>query len=184
MNVLAGAYALEGARRAGVAVEEDPAVHGVYPCSGDDEWCVISLCSQSDRRALAGLLDLVELPSDPAELDAVICAWTEKRTNADVVDAAQGAGIAAASMYRALDVLGDAQVCTRELYTDLVHPLFDDPMPSETAPTRYRNIAPAALTPAPQAGQQTREICCGVLGLTSTEVDQLLADGVLFESRV
>lgn len=183
MNVLANAYAAEGARCGGLAVEVDPAVHKVCPSSGDDDWCVISLRSPADRAALAGLLGVDELPCGEDELDAVISAWTATRTNAEVVSAAQDAGIAAGPMNRAVDVLDDPQVRWRGLYTDLVHPAFADPMPSEAGPAPYRHIPVPTQHPAPQPGQQTREICCAVLGLTTDEVDELIADKVLFETK-
>ena len=184
MNVLAEAYAAEGARSAGLTVEDDPAVHEVYPCRGDDDWCVISLRSAQDRAAMTRLLGVDELPSDRAELDAVISAWTATRINTEVVAAAQDVGIAAGPMYRAVDVLHDPQVRARGVYTDLVHPLFEEPMPSESGPAPYRHIPAAEHRPAPQPGQQTRQICCGVLGLTTEEVDEVIADKVLFETTV
>lgn len=183
INVLSTAYAAEGARGAGLNVEYGPAVHGVYPCAGDDEWCVISLRSQADWSALARLLGVAELPSDRQELDAAVQAWTATRGKGDVVQAAQDAGIAAGPMHRAVDVLDDPQIKVRGLYTDLVHPLFTDPMPSESGPAPFRHIGRAPQRPAPEAGEQTREICCGVLGLSIDEVDRLIADKVLFESK-
>lgn len=184
MNVLAEAYATEGARSAGLVVEADPVVHEVYPCRGDDDWCVISLRSAQDRAALAELLGVDELPGDRNELDTVISAWTATRTNIELVAAVQEAGIAAGPMYRAVDVLNDPQVRARGVYTDLTHPLFEEPMPSESGPAPYRHIPVAEHRPAPQPGQQTRKICCEVLGLTTDEVDELIADKVLFETTV
>ena len=46
VNQLATAYVAEAARAARLPVADDPAVHAVYPCDGDDEWCVISLRSR------------------------------------------------------------------------------------------------------------------------------------------
>ena len=40
VNQLATAYTREAARAAGFVVDDDDAIHGVYPCAGDDEWCV------------------------------------------------------------------------------------------------------------------------------------------------
>jgi hypothetical protein len=37
-------------------------VHGVYPCAGEDEWCVISLRTSSDRLALAARMGATDLP--------------------------------------------------------------------------------------------------------------------------
>ena len=184
MYVLANAYAAEGARCAGLAVEDDPAVHGVYPCSGDDDWCVISLRSPGDRAALAELLAMDELPSDSDQLDAVIAAWTATRSNAEVVTAAQAAGIAAGPMNRAVDVLHDPQVQSRGLYTIWYIRCLTIRCRARAGPAPYRHIPPAAQLPAPEAGQQTRELCCSIMGLTTDEVDELVADGVLFETTV
>jgi len=49
VNQLTAVYVAEAARAAGVPVTEDEAIHGVYPCAGDDEWCVISVRSDNDR---------------------------------------------------------------------------------------------------------------------------------------
>ena len=43
INQLAEAYVVESRRAAGYPVVEDDAIHAVYPCAGDDEWCVISM---------------------------------------------------------------------------------------------------------------------------------------------
>jgi crotonobetainyl-CoA:carnitine CoA-transferase CaiB-like acyl-CoA transferase len=182
VSALATRYVTEAARGAGLAVEGDPAVHGVYPCAGDDEWSVISLRDAADRAALAELLQLSKLPSDAGELEDTISAWTAARSTAEVVAAAQRAGIPAGPMYRAIDVLNDPQVRARGLYADLSHPLFDTPMPAETGPVRYRNIPQAPMRAAPQPGEHTRDICSRLLGFTTSEVDELIEAGVLFES--
>ena len=56
VNQLATAYVAEAARAARLPVADDPAVHAVYPCDGDDEWCVISLRSDADREAMAATM--------------------------------------------------------------------------------------------------------------------------------
>ena len=89
-------------------------------------------------------------------------------------------GVPAAPMNRAVDILTDPQVMFRKLFTDMVHPLFDAPMPSETGPAPYTRIPPAEFRPAPMPGEHTREICQKVLGLSTEETDRLIADGVLF----
>ena len=83
-------------------------------------------------------------------------------------------------MNRAVDVLADPQVAHRKLFTDMVHPLFDVAMPSETGPAPYRHIPPAELRPAPTPGEHTREICHKVLALGTEEIVRLIAEGVLF----
>jgi crotonobetainyl-CoA:carnitine CoA-transferase CaiB-like acyl-CoA transferase len=169
INQLATLYVTEAARIAPLAVADDPAVHGIHPCDGDDEWCVISVRSQADRDALEKLTGGVD-----------VSEWTRTQDKATVSRTVQQAGVPAAPMYRAIDVLDDPQVRFRRLYTDMVHPLFDEPMPSETGPAPYTDIPPADLQPAPMPGEHTRRICRTVLAMSGEDIDRLIADGVLF----
>jgi crotonobetainyl-CoA:carnitine CoA-transferase CaiB-like acyl-CoA transferase len=169
VNQLATAYVAEVARAAHQAVINDPAVHAVYPCDGDDEWCVISLRDDADGAALASITG-----------GADVSEWTRTRDKMDVAHALQRAGVPAAPMNRAVDVLADPQLTFRKVFTDMIHPLFDAPMPSETGPAPYQHIPPAELRPAPMPGEHTREICQKLLAMDADEIDRLIADGVLF----
>jgi crotonobetainyl-CoA:carnitine CoA-transferase CaiB-like acyl-CoA transferase len=180
VNQLATAYVAEAARAARAAVVDDPAVHAVYPCEGDDEWCVISLRSDADRMAMATTMKRDTLPHDRAELVALVSEWTSNRDKSVVADTLQRAGVPAAPMNRAVEVLTDPQVAFRKVFSDMTHPLFDAPMPSETGPAPYRHIPPAELRPAPMPGEHTREICQKLLALDADETDHLIAEGVLF----
>ena len=169
VNQLATAYVAEAARAAGLPVIDDPAVHAVYPCAGDDEWCVISMRNDADRAALTAIIG-----------DADVAEWTRARDKVDVAHLLQHAGVPAAPMNRAIDVLTDRQLTFRKVFSDMIHPLFDAPMPSETGPAPYRHIPPAELRPAPMPGEHTREICQKLLAMDADEIDRLIADGVLF----
>jgi len=169
VNQLATAYVAEEARAAGQPIVDDPAVHAVCPCEGDDEWCVISLRNDADRAALSAVTGGVE----PSE-------WTRTRDKMDVAHALQRAGVPAAPMYRAVDVLADPQLTYRKVFSDMTHPLFDAPMPTETGPAPYVHIPPAELRPAPMPGEHTREVCQKLLAMDADETDRLIAEGVLF----
>lgn len=180
VNQLAASYVTDTARAAGLPVDGDAAVHGVYPCAGDDEWCVISLRTAADRLALAAAMSADALPDDRAALIDAVSAWTSGLDKSVVAADLQRAGVPAAPMNRAVDVLADPVLRHRRTLTDMVHPLFDQPMPTETSPARFAHIARAELRPAPMPGEHTREICHKVLALDTEEIDRLLADGVLF----
>jgi crotonobetainyl-CoA:carnitine CoA-transferase CaiB-like acyl-CoA transferase len=183
VNQLATAYVAEAARAARLPVVDDPAVHAVYPCDGDDEWCVISLRSDADREAMAATLGRDALPGDRAALIAAVSEWTSSRDKTVVADMLQRAGVPAAPMNRAVDVLADPQITFRKVFSDMAHPLFDAPMPTETGPAPYRHIAAAELRPAPMPGEHTREICQKLLAMDADETDRLITEGVLFTQR-
>jgi crotonobetainyl-CoA:carnitine CoA-transferase CaiB-like acyl-CoA transferase len=169
LNQLATAYVAEAARAARLPVIDDTAVHAVYPCAGDDEWCVISLRNDDDRAALSAVTGA-----------AGISEWTSARDKTEVAHLLQRAGVPAAPMNRAVDVLVDPQLTFRKVFSDMTHPLLDAPMPTETGPAPYRHIPPAELRPAPMPGEHTREICQKLLAMDADETDRLIADGVLF----
>jgi crotonobetainyl-CoA:carnitine CoA-transferase CaiB-like acyl-CoA transferase len=169
VNQLATSFVAEEARAAGLPVTDDPAVHGVYPCEGDDEWCVISLRDDNDRAALSAVTG-----------GADVSEWTLTRDKMEVAHTLQRAGVPAAPMNRAVDVLADPQLTYRNVFSDMAHPLFDAPMPSETGPAPYVHIPPAELRPAPMPGEHTREICQKLLAMNADETDRLIGEGVLF----
>jgi crotonobetainyl-CoA:carnitine CoA-transferase CaiB-like acyl-CoA transferase len=180
VNQLATSYVTDAARAAGFDVADDDAVHAVYPCAGDDEWCVISVRRDGDRVALAKVLGVAELAGGRTEFIDQVSEWTAVRDKAEVVAAVQDAGVPAGPMNRAVDVLADPQVAFRHLYADMVHPLFAAPMPTEAHPAPFRRIADVPLRPAPMPGEHTREIAAGVLELGADDTERLIADGVLF----
>ncbi|MEB3030555.1 CaiB/BaiF CoA-transferase family protein [[Mycobacterium] nativiensis] len=180
------------ARAAGPSVVPDIAVDLVCPCSGDDEWCVISIRSDAEWRSVTEILGDRKLASDRrfgtaaarhahrAELVAALSRHTRERTPADVGELLQASGVAAGPMNRPPDIAEHPQLVHRTVFADMTHPLIEHPLPAETGPALFRNIPAALQRPAPLPGQDTRAICRSVLGLDDAETDRLIADGVLF----
>jgi crotonobetainyl-CoA:carnitine CoA-transferase CaiB-like acyl-CoA transferase len=195
VNQLDALYVTDAVRAAGdVELRDDTSVHEVYPCAGDDEWCVISIRSDIDWISATTVIGQPGLAGDQRfvtgearrahrqELLAQVSAWTRRHTPLQVAEALQSAGVPAGPMNRPPDVLEDPQLCERKLFSDMTHPLFDHPLPAETGPAPFRHIPAAPQRPAPLFGQDTREICREVLGMSSAEVERLISDGVLFVS--
>ncbi len=191
VNQLDTLYVEEAARAAGVGeIRDDTSVHAVYPCAGDDEWCVISIRSDSDWHCAAAVFGL---PADDPrfatgaarvahrrELMALVSDWTRGHSPIEAAEALQSAGIPAGPMNRPADVLVDPQLIERKALSDMAHPLIDHPMPAETGPAPFRHIPPAPQRPAPLPGRDTREICRDVLGMSAEQTERLIADRVLF----
>jgi crotonobetainyl-CoA:carnitine CoA-transferase CaiB-like acyl-CoA transferase len=180
VNQLDTLFVTEAARAAGLAIADDTGFHAVYPCAGDDEWCVISIRSDEDRAAISAAIGRGDLPADRDALRSEIASWTSQLTNDVVVDQLQRAGVAAGAMCRPPDVLADPQIHMRRVFSEMVHPLLPVPLPSEASCAPYRNIPVAEQRPAPMPGEHTREICHKLLGMDSDETDRLIAEGVLF----
>jgi len=193
VNQLDVRYVLDAVRAAGdTDVRDDTSVHDVYPCAGDDEWCVISIRTDADWCSATAVFGRPELAGDERfatgearvthrrELLAQVSEWTRSRTPVQVAEALQTAGVPAGQMNRPPDILEDPQLRARKLFSDMTHPLFDHPLPAETGPAPFRHIPPAPERPAPLPGQDTREICHKILGMSSEETERLINDGVLF----
>jgi crotonobetainyl-CoA:carnitine CoA-transferase CaiB-like acyl-CoA transferase len=195
VNQLDARYVTDAVRADSQAdLRDDTSLHEVCPCAGDDEWCVVSIRTDADWRSASSVFGVPELAGDARfatgearlahreELLTQVSAWTRGRTPMQVAEALQSVGIPAGQMNRPPDVLDDPQLRERKLFSDMRHPLFDHPLPAETGPAPFRHIPPAPQRPAPLPGQDTREICHKVLGMSSDETEQLINDGVLFAS--
>ncbi|WP_407662699.1 CoA transferase [Mycolicibacter minnesotensis] len=182
------------ARAAGPSVQPDTAVDLVCPCSGEDEWCVISIRTDTEMHSVAAAFGDEGLASDPrfatgagrvahrCELEAAVGRHTVGHAPSQLGELLQGGGVAAAPMNRPPDVADDPQLAHRGVFAAMTHPLIEHPLPAETGPAPFRNIPAAPQRPAPLPGQDTRDICRTVLRLEDAQTDRLIADGVLFTS--
>jgi crotonobetainyl-CoA:carnitine CoA-transferase CaiB-like acyl-CoA transferase len=192
VNQLDARYVTDGAREnAPGDLADDTSVHAVFPCAGDDEWCAISIRTDDDWRSVRSVFGLVDDErfatgearlAHRGELVEQVSAWTRDRTPLQVADALQAVGLPAGQMNRPPDILEDPQLRERKLFSDMTHPLFDNALPAETGPAPFRHIPPAPQRPAPLPGQDTREICLKILGMSSDETERLISSRVLFAS--
>ncbi len=193
VNQLDTLYVTQAALAAGLTrIRDDTALHAVCPCAGDDEWCVVSIPSDDEWRRAADLVDHPGWIDDPrfatgearlahrGELVELISAWTRSRTPARAAELLQSVGVPAGPMNRPPDILEDSQLVARKLFSDMVHPLIERPLPTETGPAPFRNIPPAPQRPAPMPGQDTVAICRDLLGMSAAQTERLIDERVLF----
>lgn len=193
VNQLDTLYVTRTALAEGVAqIREDTSLHAVYPCAGDDEWCVISIRSDDEWRRATWVFDHSGWADDPrfatgearlanrAELVELVSAWTRMRTPLRAAELLQAAGVPAGPMNRPPDILDDPQLTARNVYGPMTHPLIDNPLPAETGPAPFHHIPPARQAPAPLPGQDTVDICRDLLGMSDAEIRRLIDGRVLF----
>lgn len=153
---------------------------GLFPAAGDDEWCLVEARTPQE---LAVLQEVVGLPggSDVAATHAAVARWTRDRAPQDVMVELQSLGLPCAAMLRLPELLEDPQLRARGTYTSMHHPALDYALPAESPLAPYGSMPDRALAPAPAVGQHTREICTGLLGISSAEYDVLVRRGVLHD---
>jgi crotonobetainyl-CoA:carnitine CoA-transferase CaiB-like acyl-CoA transferase len=88
--------------------------------------------------------------------------------------------VPAAMMMRPDDHEHDRHLVSRGLHREMHQPGLGI-VRLENGPFRSRSIPPVRVSPAPQHGEHTREICATLLGLPQPEVEALIAAGVLEE---
>ncbi|MEU9450216.1 crotonase/enoyl-CoA hydratase family protein [Streptomyces sp. NPDC048277] len=141
---------------------------GVYPCAGDDQWCVIGVRDDTDRERLRAVVG-----------DEDVSSWTAARTPHEVTELLQASGVPAAPMLRVPELLTDPQLKARGFFTELRQPTLPEPLPSEARPARSRHLADPPQRPAPLPAEHTREIARDPLALADEDIDKLIARGVL-----
>jgi crotonobetainyl-CoA:carnitine CoA-transferase CaiB-like acyl-CoA transferase len=141
---------------------------GVFPCAGDDEWCVVDPRDDADRDRLAEVTGGVDLAT-----------WTAERSPSEVTEILQTAGVPAAPMLRLPEQLTDPHLQARESFRTMAHPHLSAPVPTSSHIARFSTIADPPLRPAPLPGEHTVEICKTLLGMDSGRVTALVESGVL-----
>lgn len=162
----------------------------LFPCAGDDEWCVISVGDDEQWRSLCEVLKrydwLVAARLATAqgrlahadELEAGIAEWTSRHSPLQVRDLLQAAGVPAGNMLRLDQMARDPHLLARGFFKTLRQPGLSAPILTENVPALGPWPEPD-IRPAPFPGQHTREIAHELLGLDAAAVDELVASGVL-----
>jgi len=164
---------------------------GVYPCAGEDEWCVVSVCGDADWRALCRVIERPDLADDPAlahvrgragqrtRVEEALCAWLAACSPVDAMCRLQAAGIPAGAMLRVSELPEFRYYRERGFFRSAQHPLIAEPLIQENAPVHSQRLPDPPYTPAPGIGQHTEEILHERLGLCADDIQRLAAEGVI-----
>jgi crotonobetainyl-CoA:carnitine CoA-transferase CaiB-like acyl-CoA transferase len=161
----------------------DYAPHGVYPCTGDDAWIVIQVFDETAWQALGRLsgLDyggLEDRLARRAQLNADIAAWTREQEAKLLMAELQAAGITAAALNTALDLVTDPQLEARG-YIQWRERAVVGNLPHPSPPYRAGPDPIDVRTPAPTLGQHNQEVLGGILGLSDDELSTLEVRGII-----
>jgi crotonobetainyl-CoA:carnitine CoA-transferase CaiB-like acyl-CoA transferase len=164
---------------------------GIYPCAGDDEWCVITVRDEKDWTGFVRALEspdwtgsvrfssMEQRTQNRRELDANVAAWTRHRTSVEVMERLQSFAVPAGRMSRISELAGDPHLKDRDFIAWLEQPGYEDPLPMENRPFHSTEIDAPPLRPAPAFGQDTEWVCAQVLGMEPSEIAKLMDAGIL-----
>ena len=167
--------------------EQGVAPQGVYRCFGDDRWIAISVTSDKEWRALCRV---AELPDEWAgwelwerearhdEIDAALGIWTRSISPAEAAMRLQSAGVIAAGLADARDLLESIHLAEREFWAE-VGGIDMGVLRYPGCPIRMSRTPPTYRRGAPGLGEHNTDVLTHVLGMSEAEVGDLLDDGVL-----
>jgi formyl-CoA transferase len=181
--------------RAGVVRERTGAVlpgvapSNAYGCSDGGSVLIAAngngvfsrLCQAMGQPALASS---EEFATDGArgahqrELDAIISAWTSRLNSTQVLALMHDFEVPAGLIYRAEDMLQDAQFAARSAIIEL-HDSVLGKIKMQGVFPRLSDTPGAVYAAAPTLGQHNEEILCGRLGLSATEYGELRRRNVI-----
>ena len=165
---------------------------GVYRCQGEEQWVAIAVATDVNWIALCEAIGDESLSSDPAlasaagrraaadRVDAVIDAWTSRQNPAAVAQVLRDAGIPAAEVAVARDLIDNPQLQARGFLERVPHPVVGNLlMPSMPLQLGDNNSGPWLKRGAPTMGQHNADVLSGVLGLDEAEIADLATEGVI-----
>ncbi|MGE3075025.1 MAG: CaiB/BaiF CoA transferase family protein [Dehalococcoidia bacterium] len=164
------------------------APHGIFRCSGEEQWVALSCESQAHWAALkkilaAPALDAPEFATNDSRkahedaLEGAIEAATSSCVRDELVAALQGEGIPAAPVLSPLEVAADPALRARNVVMEVTHPEAGT-WPQSGVPWHFSSVPNPPLRPAPRLGEHSAEVLAELLGTTAEEYDSLVAAGV------
>jgi crotonobetainyl-CoA:carnitine CoA-transferase CaiB-like acyl-CoA transferase len=171
------------------------APQGLYPCAGGqpgmERWLALSVATDTQWRSLCSALGDPDWATDSAfepragrrvahdTIDERLADWTRKRERTELVAELPALGIPASEVADQCRLLqSNPQFQARGYFETPEHPVVGA-MPLPSLPFRYASIDRWLRTPAPTLGQHNEPVLCGILGLSSEELRDLEAEGVI-----
>jgi benzylsuccinate CoA-transferase BbsF subunit len=165
------------------------APYGIYPCSGEDRWCAISISSDEQWQAFSQVIGnplwtkearfatLESRREHQQELDSKISEWTKNHTAEEAMEQLQKVGVAAGVVKTAADLAQDPQLQSRGFFAQADHPILGKVL-VDSSPMKL-SLTPGQFSkPAPLFGQDNQYVYHDLLGMSDEEISRLTEEGV------
>tara|TARA_B100001059_G_scaffold91738_1_gene90634 strand:- start:8928 stop:11339 length:2412 start_codon:yes stop_codon:yes gene_type:complete len=166
------------------------APHGHYPVQGDDNWLAIAVKTDAQWADLCHVLEAPELaadatfasPSDRWEnrraLDTALSIFTAKQDGLTLCESLQAKDIAAMPLLGPAEILENPHFQERDTFLEIDHPIMGREVLFGPMWRMSLNVH-SDWCRAPLLGEHTREVISSLLGMSTAEVDQLIAADIL-----
>ena len=183
-------YTLNGRlrRRSGNRTPQ-AAPHGIYRCKGDERWCCIAVFTDEEWKAFCEVIGnpgwtmdekfstLLNRKTHESELDSLVEEWTKNYTADEVMRLMQEKGVPAGKVNTSADIHEDPQLKHRKHFWTMDHPELESlPYFGQSAVLSETPAQPRR--PSPCLGEHNEYVAREILGMTETEYDALLVEGI------
>jgi formyl-CoA transferase len=163
----------------------------LYRCRpfGPNDYVYVHCATVDMWRAIAKIVGRPELGDEPRfaerlsrvqhveEIDALVEAWTEKRTKHEAMELLAAAGVPCGAVLDSGEILTDRHLIERGMVVTVDHPTRGT-MTMPGNPVRLSD-SPTTVTRAPLVGEHNAEVYRAWLGYSDAEVTALKRDGVI-----
>jgi crotonobetainyl-CoA:carnitine CoA-transferase CaiB-like acyl-CoA transferase len=112
------------------------------------------------------------------ELDRLVASWTQQHTAEEVMMRLQENGAAAGVVQDACDLADDPQLRARGFFIELGHPELGKTL-ADATPIKLSHTPAGYHRAAPTPGQDNDYVYRQLLGMTYSEITELMANGVI-----
>jgi crotonobetainyl-CoA:carnitine CoA-transferase CaiB-like acyl-CoA transferase len=173
--------------------EQDRAPYGCFPCRGDDRWCVVCVEDDSDWERLKDVLGRPDWAEEERfatmaarvvhvkALEARLSEWTRNRTDYEIMEACQRAGVAAGVVQNAEDLLRhDPQLADRGFFEEIPH-FKKGQVIASGIPLGLTGTPGKTTWAGSSIGQDNRSVLQKVVGLSDSQLEEFTAMGAIEE---
>jgi crotonobetainyl-CoA:carnitine CoA-transferase CaiB-like acyl-CoA transferase len=167
------------------------APQGCYPCSGEDNWLVLTVRNDAEWRAFCDATGHREWAEDGRfadvlgrferhdQLDEFISSWTRGQDHIEAMNLLQDAGVIAAAVLNPKQVLFDKHLRERDYFETIDQPDVGPRPVARQLGARFSAFDTSTPGPAPKLGQHNKEVLQGLLGLSDAELADLQQRNVI-----
>ena len=185
-------YQMNGAVKEPMGNDDDwNSPHGMYHCKGSDSWVAIAVTTNQEWKALCGTIGKPELASKPGfdnaevrrnhrdEIDAAISHWASQHDDYDAAEILQNAGIPAGPSLDVSRVHNDPHLRSSG-YLHQVKTNDGEIRDLPSLPWRFEGQSGPRIAAAPDLAQDNDRIYRELLGLSESEIAQLVEDQIIY----
>lgn len=185
-------YQMNGAVKEPMGNDDDwNSPHGMYHCKGSDSWVAIAVTTNQEWKALCCAIGKPELALKPGfddaevrrdhrdEIDAAISQWTSQHDDYDAAEILQNAGIPAGPSLDVSRVYNDPHLRSSG-YLHQVKTNDGEIRDLPSLPWRFEGQSGPRIAAAPDLAQDNDRIYRELLGLSESEIAQLVEDQIIY----